>query len=239
MRSFFGSNEFLLHWFNTSRIRYFALLDHPCFGSSLCLCFELQIRTLDLADSALLSLDQESAYDLVDHDWIISVFRAIGAPERFLGLLGVIYGSVSLRYIINGYLTGVVHMLCGLGQGDPVSCPVWNVCFQPHLDALVRRKIALDLCAVLLPTRATILTHLAFADDAIVLVSSPAALGLLAGLAVDWRLATNGRSNTAKTTALPLGPGWAQDERTNVVATVRGGEGMTWAGYPVSIDGDL
>ncbi|SCV72874.1 BQ2448_35 [Microbotryum intermedium] len=207
-------------------------------GSHLSLLLE-QIRTLDLADSALLSLDQESAYDLVDHDWIISVFRAIGAPERFLGLLGVIYGSVSLRYIINGYLTGVVHMLCGLGQGDPVSCPIWNVCFQPYLDALVRRKIALDLCAVLLPTRATILTHLAFADDAIVLVSSPAALGLLAGLAVDWRLATNGRSNTAKTTALPLGPGWAQDERTNVVATVRGGEGMTWAGYPVSIDGDL
>ncbi|SCV75020.1 BQ2448_8049 [Microbotryum intermedium] len=207
-------------------------------GSHLSLLLE-QIRTLDLADSALLSLDQESAYDLVDHDWIISVFRAIGAPECFLGLLGVIYGSVSLCYIINGYLTGVVHMLCGLGQGDPVSCPIWNVCFQPYLDALVRRKIALDLCAVLLPTRATILTHLAFADDAIVLVSSPAALGLLAGLAVDWRLATNGRSNTAKTTALPLGPGWAQDERTNVVATVRGGEGMTWAGYPVSIDGDL
>ncbi|SCV74827.1 BQ2448_7856 [Microbotryum intermedium] len=207
-------------------------------GSHLSLLLE-QIRTLDLADSALLSLDQESAYDLVDHDWIISVFRAIGAPERFLGLLGVIYGSVSLRYIINGYLTGVVHMLCGLGQGDPVSCPIWNVCFQPYLDALVRRKIALDLCAVLLPTRATILTHLAFADDAIVLVSSPAALGLLAGLAVDWRLATNGRSNTAKTTALPLGPGWAQDERTNVFATVRGGEGMTWAGYPVSIDDDL
>ncbi|SCV67591.1 BQ2448_5202 [Microbotryum intermedium] len=187
----------------------------------------------------LLSLAQESAYDLVDHDWIISVFRAIGAPPRFLSLLGVIYRSVSLRYIINGYLTDIVQMLCGLGQGDPVSCPIWNVCFQSYLDALVRRKIGLDLSAVLLPTQATILTHLAFADDAIVLVLSPAALGLLAGLAVDWRLATNGRSNTVKTTALPLGPGWAQDERTNVVATVRGGEGMTWAGYPVSIDGDL
>ncbi|SCV74516.1 BQ2448_7545 [Microbotryum intermedium] len=87
------------------------------------------------------------------------------------------------------------------------STRVWNVCFQPYLKALVRRKIALDLSAVLLPTRATILTHLAFADDAIVLVSSPAVLGLLSGLVVDWHLATNGRSHTAKTTALPLGPG--------------------------------
>ncbi|SCV73782.1 BQ2448_6212 [Microbotryum intermedium] len=161
------------------------------------------------------------------------------APPRFLNLLRVIYRSMSLRYIINGYLTDIVQVLCGLGQGDPVSCPIWNVCFQPYLDALVRRKIALDLSAVLLPTRATIFTRLAFADDAILLVSSPAVLGLLSGLAVDWRWATNGRSNMAKTTALPLGPGWAQDERTNVVATVRGGEGMTWAGYPVSIDGDL
>ncbi|SDA03272.1 BZ3500_MvSof-1268-A1-R1_Chr7-1g09347 [Microbotryum saponariae] len=87
-------------------------------GSHLSLLLE-QIRSLDLADSALLSLDQESAYDLVDRDWIMSVFRAMGAPERFLGLLNVIYRSVSLRYIINGYLTEAVRMLCGLGQGDP------------------------------------------------------------------------------------------------------------------------
>ncbi|SGZ15404.1 BQ5605_C029g10668 [Microbotryum silenes-dioicae] len=111
----------------------------------------------------------------------MNVFRAMGAPERFLGLLDVICRSVSLRYIINGYLTEAVRMVCGLGQGDP----------------------------------AAILTHLAFADDAIVLVSSPAALDLLTGLAVDWRLATNGRSNTAKTTALPLGLGWTQDERAS------------------------
>ncbi|SGZ32762.1 BQ5605_C040g11910 [Microbotryum silenes-dioicae] len=87
-------------------------------GSHLSLLLE-QIRSLDLADSALLSLDQESAYDLVDHDWIVSVLRAIGAPVRFLGLLDVIYRSVSFRYIINGYLTEAVCMVCGLGQGDP------------------------------------------------------------------------------------------------------------------------
>ncbi|SCZ87319.1 BZ3500_MvSof-1268-A1-R1_Chr2-2g04785 [Microbotryum saponariae] len=111
-------------------------------GSHLSLLLK-QICSLDLADSALLSLDQESAYDLVDHDWIMSVFQAMGAPERFLGLLNVIYRSVSLRYIINGYLTEAVRMLCGLGQGDPVSCPIWNVCFQPYLDALVRKKLPL------------------------------------------------------------------------------------------------
>ncbi|SCV73031.1 BQ2448_6956 [Microbotryum intermedium] len=166
-------------------------------------------------------------------------FQAIGAPERFLALHGVIYRSVSLRYIISEHLTDAVHMLCGLGQGDPVSCTLWNVCCQLYLDALVGREMDFDLSAVLLPTRATMLAHRAFVDDAIVLVSSPAALGLLTGLAVEWRLATNGSSNTAKITGLPLGPEWTQDEWTTVVATVRGGEGMTWAGYPVSIDGDL
>ncbi|SGZ09292.1 BQ5605_C030g10861 [Microbotryum silenes-dioicae] len=62
-------------------------------------------------------LTKESAYDLVDHDWITSVFRAIGAPERFIGFLSVIYTSVSLRYIINGHLRSeAVCLLCGLGQ---------------------------------------------------------------------------------------------------------------------------
>lgn len=209
-------------------------------GTHLSLLLE-QIRSLKLDDAALLSLDQESAYDLVDHDWIMEVFKAIGAPDRFIELLRMVYGTVSMRYNVNGHLTRAVLMLCGLGQGDPVSCPIWNLCFQPYLDALVRRKIALDLSLNVVTTnhRSSILTHLAFADDAIVLVASPDALRKLDGLAVDWRMATNGRSNTAKTTALPLGLGWSNSELTNGIVSVQGGEYMKWAGFPVSIDGDL
>ncbi|SGZ28074.1 BQ5605_C026g10270 [Microbotryum silenes-dioicae] len=69
-----------------------------------------------------------------------------------------------------------------LGSGDrliPLSCPVWNITFQPFLDTLVRRGIALDLQKVWPGGPRAQLTHLAFADDAVVVVESPAALSKL------------------------------------------------------------
>ncbi|SCZ92805.1 BZ3500_MvSof-1268-A1-R1_C145g00771 [Microbotryum saponariae] len=116
----------------------------------------------------------QSAYDRVDHAWIFEVFEAFGFGERFISLLRALYDpeTLGVRYLVNGFPTDLVRLLCGLGQGDPLSCPVWNITFQPFLDALVRRGIALDLQKVWPGGPRAQLTHLAFADDAVVVVES-------------------------------------------------------------------
>lgn len=50
-----------------------------------------ELRHLDLPHAALLSLDQEKAYDLVDHDWILACYDAYGFGPRILSLLRAIY----------------------------------------------------------------------------------------------------------------------------------------------------
>ncbi|SDA05420.1 BZ3501_MvSof-1269-A2-R1_Chr12-1g03404 [Microbotryum saponariae] len=85
--------------------------------------FELGARRTEFPAAALLSLDQSSAYDLVEHDWIFAIFDTLGAPTTFLRMLRMLYSgdSTSVRYIINGFLTAPVRLTCGLGQGDPVE----------------------------------------------------------------------------------------------------------------------
>ncbi|SCZ89483.1 BZ3500_MvSof-1268-A1-R1_Chr1-1g01210 [Microbotryum saponariae] len=217
-------------------------------------CFQLLIRiaiffgleklkslgTDVFPEGALLSLDQQSAYDRVDHAWIFEVFEAFGFGERFISLLRALYDpeTLGVRYLVNGFPTDLVRLLCGLGQGDPLSCPVWNITFQPFLDALVRRGIALDLQKVWPGGPRAQLTHLAFADDAVVVVESPAALSKLQTLSQTWYEATNGKTNTDKTLVLPLGPNWLRDETAQALPTVQEGESFKWCGYAFFRHGD-
>ncbi|SCZ89485.1 BZ3500_MvSof-1268-A1-R1_Chr1-1g01211 [Microbotryum saponariae] len=193
---------------------------------------ELGARGTEFPDAALLSLDQSSAYDLVEHEWIFAIFDALGAPAAFQRVLRMLYSgdSTTARYIINGFLTPPVRLTCGLGQGDPASSSVWDVVFQPFLDALHRRGIALNLS---LPTihpypQSRAITSLAFADDVVVAVAGSESLNLLDDLALDWRLATNGRLNTDKTVVLPIGCRWEAGDRPLVVKAE--GESLEWIG---------
>ncbi|SDA05432.1 BZ3501_MvSof-1269-A2-R1_C67g00377 [Microbotryum saponariae] len=192
----------------------------------------LGARGTEFPDAALLSLDQSSAYDLVEHEWIFAIFDALGAPAAFQRVLRMLYSgdSTTARYIINGFLTPPVRLTCGLGQGDPASSSVWDVVFQPFLDALHRRGIALNLS---LPTihpypQSRAITSLAFADDVVVAVAGSESLNLLDDLALDWRLATNGRLNTDKTVVLPIGCRWEAGDRPLVVKAE--GESLEWIG---------
>ncbi|SGY82773.1 BQ5605_C009g05593 [Microbotryum silenes-dioicae] len=157
----------------------------------------------------------------------------IQAADRLIGP-----ETLGVRYLINGFPTELVRLLCGLGQGDPLSCPVWNITFQPFLDALVRRGIALDLQKVWPGGPRAQLTHLAFADDAVVVVESPAALSKLETLSQTWYEATNGKTNTDKTLVLPLGPNWLRDETAQALPTVQEGESFKWCGYAFFRHGD-
>ncbi|SCZ95498.1 BZ3500_MvSof-1268-A1-R1_C113g00618 [Microbotryum saponariae] len=147
---------------------------------------ELGARRTEFPAAALLSLDQSSAYDLVEHDWIFAIFDALGAPTTFLRVLRMLYSgdSTSARYIINGFLTAPVRL-------------------TPFLDALHRRNIALNLSIPALHPypQSRAITSLAFADDVVVAVAGLESLNLLDDLALDWRHATNGRLNTDKTAA--------------------------------------
>jgi len=49
-----------------------------------------EILRLCFPEAALVSLDQESAYNLVDHEWILACYEAFGASPRFLHLLSAI-----------------------------------------------------------------------------------------------------------------------------------------------------
>ncbi|SGZ35470.1 BQ5605_C061g12739 [Microbotryum silenes-dioicae] len=203
---------------------------------------EIRGRGAEFPTAALLSLDQSSAYDMVEHDWVFAVFEALGAPEPFQRVLRMLYNgeTSTARYIVNGFLTETVRLLCGLGQGDPLSSSVWDVVFQPFLDSLSRRNIALTITLPELAHRpqTRCITNLAFADDAVVAVAGPEAIASLEALARDWRLATNGRLNTDKTVVMPLGATLWDRADLSKLSFVAPDESLPWIGLQFAPDGN-
>lgn len=194
-----------------------------------------EVAVQGYTSAALLSLDQASAYDKVGHDWILCCYEAFGAQPCFLALLRTIYSdALTARYIINGFLTSAVTLGVGLGQGDPLSCPSWNVSFQLFLDALVRRRIVLQLSYLSPLPRLEILSLVAFADDVAPIIKSAASLALLSTLRRTWKHASNGDFNKGKTEAMPLGELWSSHPLSASVSTLAPGEGVTWVGFPFS-----
>ena len=196
-----------------------------------------EVAEMDLPKAAVINLDQAKAYDLDRHDWILACYAAFGASSRFLQLLSAIYDSnrLTARYNINGYFSDPISLRCGLPQGCPLSCASWVISFQPFLDALVRRRIALTLLSPLHHDRPSLVTSLAFADDSTLLVESiSSALPKLRQLSHDWRLATNGRLNAEKTTALAIGARAQEDPLAGEIVWSQPEELVLWAGFPIS-----
>ncbi|SDA05419.1 BZ3501_MvSof-1269-A2-R1_Chr12-1g03403 [Microbotryum saponariae] len=121
---------------------------------------------------------------------------------------------------------------------NPASSSVWDIVFQPFLDALHRRNIALNLSIPALHPypQSRAITSLAFADDVVVAVAGLESLNLLDDLALDWRHATNGRLNTDKTVVLPIGRRWDPGEWPIIVKAA--GESLEWIGLPFDPSGD-
>lgn len=152
-------------------------------------------------------LDQEKAYDRVDHDWLDAALERYGFGPTFRRLLRGVYSNAQVIYTINGWPTEPIKMRCGLLQGDPASPLLYNIALQPLLDALQEEGLGVQLRPHISspPTATTLhIPYLAFADDVITFVRTEAQLDKLQQLLALYGAASNGKVSLTKTKVIPL-----------------------------------
>ena len=69
----------------------------------------------------LLTLDQEKAFDRVDHEFMLRVLRKFGFGPSFCCRVEMFYVQGFSRILVNGALTSPVYLHRGVRQGCPVS----------------------------------------------------------------------------------------------------------------------
>ena len=184
--------------------------DQTCgvLGHSIFSNLHLGRDVLDFIDKTnepaiLLTLDQEKAFDRVDHEFMLRVLRKFGFGPSFCHWVEIFYAHAFSRILVNGALSCPVYLHRGVRQGCPLS-PLLYVLVSEVLSMQIRN--CNDIEGFLLPGAGGLQFKISqYADDATSTLKSEKSLCYMPGVVHKFELGSGAKLNTSKSEAMWLG----------------------------------
>jgi endonuclease/exonuclease/phosphatase family metal-dependent hydrolase len=149
----------------------------------------------------IVSLDQEKAYDKIDHDYMWRIMKAFDFPDIFIKRIQELYKSPKKAIQINGVVSRQFKVQRGVHQGDPMSCLLYNIAIEPLAEMIRLSELkGIDIKGV--PQR--IIVSL-FADDTLVYLNENDKYETLKEIIDTFCKASTARFNLEKTEFMPFG----------------------------------
>ncbi|CAM5094450.1 unnamed protein product, partial [Eretmochelys imbricata] len=164
---------------------------HSIFDNLFLVRDLLELGRRDGLSFAVLSLDQEKAFDRVDHGYLLGTLQAFGFGPQFVSFLQVLYASAECLVRLNWTLTEPVSF----GRGSTAGVPPLG------LTGLVLRESELRLVLS------------AFADDVLLVVQDPGDLARVEACQAIYSAAFSTRVNWVKSSGLAVGDWWQALQR--------------------------
>lgn len=167
-------------------------------------------------DIGLISLDQEKAFDRVEHNYLWKTLQAFGFNPEFLSYVKVLYCDIESILKINGGLCAPFKVCRGVRQGCSLSGLLYTLAIEPLLSVL--RRV---LEGVPLPNCKVSLCLSVYADDVIIMTNKQNDVDLLLKTLKDFGLISSARINWNKSEAVLMGE-WKKRAPPNLP------EGLCW-----------
>ena len=148
--------------------------------------------------ACLLSLDLQSAFDNVHHEYLFEVMKKKGIDVIFIQKLQDIYTRAKSQLQINGYLTKFFDIDKGIRQGCPLSVYLFAIAINPLLFNLSAKLPGIHY-------KNSIFKLTAYVDDLNVMISHPSQAMELLNTFNNFGLVSGALLNIHKSKALPLG----------------------------------
>ena len=150
--------------------------------------------------AALVSLDLQWAFDLVNHDFLFAVLRGLGFGATFTSWLQCLCAGCSSWVEVNGYLLAPFAIGRSVRQGGPESMTLFILVIRPfvaRLHSVLRSTLIRGIHFVLAN----------YVDDTQILLTGPDQIPALKNTVGEFQGTSGLRVNYAKSMALTLG-GW-------------------------------
>ena len=191
-------------------------------GRSIFSNLQLVRDVLDMIDKTdetgiLVTLDQEKAFDRVDHEFLMRVLSKFGFGPVFCGWVSLFYNNVFSRVICNGKLTCPISLGRGVRQGCPLS-PLLYVLVSEVLATQIRKCREIE--GFRLPGAGGLQFKISqYADDATNFLKTERSLYILLEVVRKFEKGSGAKLNTAKTEAM-----WLRRWRNNTATPY----GLKW-----------
>ena len=90
-------------------------------------------------NGVIVALDQEKAYDKIDHHYLLETLSKFNLPLPFINSIRSLYSTASTAVLVNGAVSSPYKVTRGVRQGDPLSCLLFNLAIEP-LACLLRES---------------------------------------------------------------------------------------------------
>ncbi len=177
-------------------------------------------------DGSIVALDQEKAYDRIDHSYLWRVLEKFELPAPFINIVKALYANAETSVMINGILSKPYRIYRGVRQGDPLSCLLFDLAIEP-LSAMIRKS---ELKGFGIPRCNETLKAVLFADDTTVYLSAQDSFATLQKVLDTWCSAAKARFNLGKTEIIPIG---SAEYRKEMATTYQATGG--WKDYPRNV----
>ena len=78
-------------------------------------------------EAAILFLDQEKAFDRVDHHFLFQTLRHLTFGDYFISWIKTFVRDITSQFKVNGFLTDEILITRGVRQGDPLSALLYII----------------------------------------------------------------------------------------------------------------
>ncbi|KAK0138455.1 Transposon TX1 uncharacterized protein [Merluccius polli] len=132
-------------------------------------------------DVGLISMDQEKAFDRVEHQYLWKVMESFGFNADLIAMIKVLYQDIESVLKFNGGLCAPFKVQRGVRQGCGCSAMLYAISIEPFLQR-VRRHIK----GFLLPGCTESVVLAAYADDVIIMTRDQADVDTLRTITEDF-----------------------------------------------------
>ncbi len=160
----------------------------------------LEVSKLFGINIGLISLDQEKAFDRVEHLYLWHTLQAFGFNSRFIDMIKTMYCEIESVIKINGSLCAPFNVQRGVRQGCAMSGLLYVLAIEPLLSML-RNKLK----GLTLPQCNNAFHLSAYADDVIVFINDSDDVKMLQQIVNDFKDISSAIVNWGKSDALLIG----------------------------------
>jgi hypothetical protein len=153
-------------------------------------------------DGVIIVLDQEKAYDRIQHEYLFETLETFRLPQMFINTIKSLYHSAYTHIAINRFMSLPFHVTRGVHQGDPLSCLLFDLAIEP-LACMLRNSPKIQGYHIPGLNKRVIVNM--FADDTTIYLSNKDKYKDLEEILNDWCTASGAKFNMEKTEILPIG----------------------------------